>query len=184
METNLYDDEDKTQRRRVIIVTVVIALLVLAIAAWAIMAIAGSDQNLKTSTNNTEVAVDDGTKNESTIAIEESGKEAPASEGVTSENSSNNTENKAEAPAETTNTENKTENNSSDNSKIEALKAEAASAEAEGKNAETPTEAPVVARTTREAVPETGPEELLPLALIIGTAVAFIGSRKLADRRV
>ncbi|MBR2588740.1 hypothetical protein IKE84_00090 [Candidatus Saccharibacteria bacterium] len=36
--------------------------------------------------------------------------------------------------------------------------------------------------TAKETVPETGPEELLPVALVAGTAAAYISSRKLAKR--
>ena len=34
----------------------------------------------------------------------------------------------------------------------------------------------------KEAVPETGPEELLPLALVAGAAAAYVSSKKLAVR--
>lgn len=43
---------------------------------------------------------------------------------------------------------------------------------------------PVKKTTTpaKEAVPETGPEELLPLALVAGAAAAYVSSRKFALR--
>ena len=36
--------------------------------------------------------------------------------------------------------------------------------------------------SVKEAVPETGPEELLPLALVAGAAAAYVSSKKLAVR--
>ncbi|MBQ3352318.1 hypothetical protein IJG91_01480 [Candidatus Saccharibacteria bacterium] len=39
-----------------------------------------------------------------------------------------------------------------------------------------------VAAPAKEAVPETGPEELLPLALVAGAAAAYVSSKKLAVR--
>lgn len=38
------------------------------------------------------------------------------------------------------------------------------------------------ATTTSGAVPETGPEEILPLALVLGCAAAYVSSKKLAFR--
>ncbi|MBQ8984560.1 hypothetical protein IJ098_01725 [Candidatus Saccharibacteria bacterium] len=40
----------------------------------------------------------------------------------------------------------------------------------------------VTSTPAKEAVPETGPEELLPLALVAGAAAAYVSSRKLATR--
>ncbi len=41
---------------------------------------------------------------------------------------------------------------------------------------------PVV--TQEASVPETGPEEVLPVALIAGLMIAYLGSRKLAEARI
>lgn len=151
METGLYESEDKTQRRRVIIVTSIIAIVVLCIAAWAIVAIVGSsDKNIESNTNKTEVATDDGAA--------------------------------AVAAAEKTNTENK----DTEKTETEAVVANKENDNKETDNKETDTEKNAeVSYFTRAAdeVPETGPEELLPLALVVGVIVTFIGSRKLAKRR-
>lgn len=170
METGLYETEDKTQRRRVIIVTSIIAIVVLCIAAWAIVAIVGSsDKNIESNTNKTEVATDDG---------------AAAAEKATAEKTTaEKTEAKTEANTEV-NTEVSTEESTevSTEAKVEKTETEVAVANKEAET-EKNTEVSYFTRTAEE-VPETGPEELLPLALVIGAIVTFIGSCKLAERRV
>lgn len=53
----------------------------------------------------------------------------------------------------------------------------------EGVSTTTPAQ-PVVKTTTqaKETVPETGPEEILPLALVLGGITAYLSSKKLATR--
>ena len=85
MDTSLYESEDKTQRRRMIIIVTLIGLIVLAIAAWAIIAITDSSNTTKNTTKNTEVAVDDGTANANANAN-------------TNANTSANTNDKTEGP--------------------------------------------------------------------------------------
>lgn len=45
------------------------------------------------------------------------------------------------------------------------------------------TTAPAKTTTSTGEVPETGPEEILPLALVLGGATAFVSSKKLATRK-
>ena len=167
METGLYETEDKTQRRRVIIVTSIIAIVVLCIAAWAIVAIVGSsDKNIEANNGKTEVATDDG------AAVAEKAT-AEKTEANTEANTEVSTEVNTEAKVEKTETEAVVANKETDNK-------ETANKEAD---TEKNTEVSYFTRTAEE-VPETGPEELLPLALVVGAVVTFIGSRQLAERRV
>lgn len=46
-----------------------------------------------------------------------------------------------------------------------------------------PVKTQTAATTTSNAVPETGPEELLPLALVAGAGAVYLSSRKLATAR-
>ena len=161
METGLYETEDKTQRRRVIIVTSIIAIVVLCIAAWAIVAIVGSsDKNIDANNTKTEVATDDGAAKAE--VVEETPLEKTAEKAEATTEKAEATTEKVEAPVEKNGTEAVVANN---DTKVE-------------KN----TEVSYFTRTAEE-VPETGPEELLPLALVVGAVITFIGSRKLAENR-
>lgn len=147
MDSKIYE-EDKSQRRRVIIVASAIAVIVLGIAIWAIVAIVSGSQTKVSTTN--QVAVDDA-KSSETATVKETVNEttAPATEGV-SVTTESQTEKKAEqntTSAQKTTTVNNTV-------------------------------------TTNQAVPDTGPEELLPVALVAGSAIAFIASRRMAKAEV
>ncbi len=130
MDFNPYSTEDNQQKVRIIIATVAIAVIILGIAAWAIIAIVGSRNNVAVEQTE-EVAVDDNTSS----TIKESAPESnvPTTEGVKKTTSAQSTT--ISMPAQTTGT-----------------------------------------------VPETGPEELLPLALVAGSAVTFVASSKLTKR--
>lgn len=175
METGLYESEDKTQRRRVIIVTSIIAIVVLCIAAWAIVAIVGSsDKNIEPNTNKTEVATDDGAAAAAATA---------ATEKTNTENKGTEKTDAEKTDAEKTETEAVVANKETDNK--ETANKEAANKETDTPQATSAEKNAEVSYFTRAAdeVPETGPEELLPLALVVGAIVTFIGSRKLAKRR-
>lgn len=142
-----YANEDKTQRRRVFIVTTAIAAIVLGIAVWAIIAIVSSAEtnNLSNKDNNTIANVDDNNNSnhqEDTVLEKPSESTPPETEGV---NNDNKTE--TEKPAEST----------------------------------VPTISHAAAQTE---VPETGPEELLPLALVAGLSAMYVSSKKLAGREI
>lgn len=138
MDTNYYEYEEKSQRRRVVAITAIIAVVVLIITSWAIVQIIS---NASTETSEEVVAVDDGAK-------------IPATEGVTSEGADAKNETEADLIA--------TEQN-------DVVENEAQS---------------VAALSSVSSVPETGAEELLPLALVAGSGAAFITSRKLAKSEV
>jgi len=179
MDTNIYETDEKSQRRRIIVIATLILLVVLSIAAWAIAAIASSDQNLKTTAGKTEADTNNGASN-STIAIEESGKEAPASEGVSTEaktEAKTETEAKAETVASTetaakAETTTNTETTAATETEAE-IPATRSSADKKQTSSKT---------TTPEATPEAGPEELLPLALVAGLAATYFASLRLAKR--
>ena len=129
MDSSIYEAEDKSQRRRVIIIATAVALIVLGIASWAIIAIVSGGQEKVANTQ--QVAVDDASTAKITTEKESSVSEttAPLTEGVSTT-----------TPASTQTT--------------------------------------TVVTTTQESVPNTGPEELLPIALIAGLGVAYLSSRK------
>ena len=138
MDTNYYEYEEKSQRRRVVAITAIIAVVVLIITSWAIVQIIS---NASTETSEEVVAVDDGAK-------------IPATEGVTSEGVD--AKNKSEADLIATEQNDVVENETQS----------------------------VTALSGVSSVPETGAEELLPLALVAGSGAAFIASRKLAKSEV
>ena len=137
METSYYESEEKSQRRRVIIIATLITLIVLGVAVWAIVTIISANSQIGASNTDTEVAVDDRSLNSA---------EAPKTEGVTSETAAGLSADSAK-----------------DSSAKDTTKADS---------------------TTATSVPETGPEDLLPLALIAGSGAAFVTSKKLAKNEI
>ena len=141
METSYYESEEKSQRRRVIIIATLITLIVLGVAVWAIVTIISANSQIGASNTDAEVAVDDRSLNSA---------EAPKTEGVTAE-------------AATSSSADSTTDSAKDSSAKDTTKADS---------------------TAVTSVPETGPEDLLPLALIAGSGAAFVTSKKLAKNEI
>ncbi len=175
MDTSMYETDDKTQRRRVIVVATLIGLVVLSIAAWAIVAIANNDQGLKNAATKQEVAVDDGAN-----------KEAPKTEGVSTEvagTASEQTEaEKQEQAAKQQEEAAKQQQEQAAKQREEAAKKQEEIAKQQEQAASSSSANTNKTIAAQDTVPATGPEELLPLALVAGLAATYFASRKFAKR--
>lgn len=144
----------KAQNIRVLIITVITALLVLGITAWGIIYAIGSDNSDESANTDTE-----------TVEIATDGKTEEKTETKTEEKTEVKTEDKAKDEA-ADKTEEKTENVV----EITNLDEDAATNESTAPKTDN--------------IPKTGPEDILPLALVLGLLTAYIGSTKLAKAEV
>ena len=150
---NSYGNEDKEQRRRIIIVATTIAVIILGIAVWSIIAIVGGSKK-NTAEQTSQVATEDNSGKSTQINSKPAESNAPASEGVST-------------------TKDASDKNTNDKTASDKTASSSASA----------TSTPVVKTTTaNNAVPETGPEEILPFALVAGCMVAYLSSKRLVTR--
>ena len=103
--------------------------------------------------NTDQVASTDNQAKTTEVATKPTEEEAPKTEGVSTSNASSTTSSNANSA----NSANSTSSTATSNTAKPAT-------------------------TTSGAVPETGPEEILPLALVLGCAAAYVSSKKLAFR--
>lgn len=168
-----YSSNQKSQNAKFVIVTALVTLVILGIAVWGIVFVANYQNKNKGNgevayTNNalpgtpTPVSTTDQTESSSEDAEPES------TEGVSAttekDDSSVNTESNSSSSC-SSNCQDKTADNNSNSSSNNSGKGGSVG-------------------TSASSVPNTGPEDFLPIVLLFGTFVAFLTSQKLVKRDI
>ena len=194
-----YSSNQKSQNAKFIIVTTLVTLVILGIAVWGIVFVANYQNR-----GNNNVAHTDTPSNSSTAdQSETSGSEnndSGSTEGapVAAEGSANETpENNAENNQNSENPDNSAENTSGENSTPTETENSAASScppscnisqnnqnDQNDQNNQAKPAGTVSDNTQTSPVPNTGPEDFLSVAILVGTFIAFLTSQNLVKRDI
>ena len=171
MSKYLYTSNSKSQNVKFIIITALVTLVILGIAVWAVVFMVSHSREQAGTT-------------EAEIAAEPAGSAVSEPEVVSTADATDPTE----TPEDATGAEGVSESadDTSKNSSDGADASETTNSTANGTTGDSTSTGSASSATvpTAGSVPDTGPTDFLPLALLAGALVAYGASRSLAEERI